>query len=109
MVRRTRPGRFRTAAGFGAVALALVLSGAAAPAAGTLPPFAGPQFNSVAPILQQATPAVVNIAVRGHVRERNPLFQDPFFRRFFDMPEVWSARSSPRDRASSSTPGRATS
>ncbi|MGK9167739.1 Do family serine endopeptidase [Inquilinus limosus] len=84
MVRRVFSGRLRAAVG----ALILVLSGAAAPAAGTLPPFAGPQFNSVAPILQQVTPAVVNIAVRGHVRERNPLFQDPFFRRFFDMPEV---------------------
>jgi len=88
MAFRTLSGRFRAAVGVGVVTLTLALSGAAAPAAGTLPPFAGPQFNSVAPILQQATPAVVNIAVRGHVRERNPLFQDPFFRRFFDMPEV---------------------
>jgi len=82
------PGRIRAAVSGGLLALMLLLSGATAPVAGTLPPFAGPQFNSVAPILQKATPAVVNIAVRGHMRERNPLFQDPFFRRFFDMPEV---------------------
>jgi serine protease Do len=47
-----------------------------------------PAVQSVASILQQATSAVVNIAIRGQVRERNPLFQDPFFRRFFDMLEV---------------------
>jgi len=88
MVRSVLPGRVRAAVGAGFLTLTLALSGATAPAAATLPPFAGPQFNSVAPVLQQVTPAVVNIAVRGHVRERNPLFQDPFFRRFFDMPEV---------------------
>ncbi|MGL4964411.1 MAG: trypsin-like peptidase domain-containing protein [Inquilinus sp.] len=31
---------------------------------------------------------MVNIAIRGQVRERNPLFQNRFFRRFFHMLEV---------------------
>ncbi len=45
---------------------------------------------SLAPIVKKATPAVVNIATRGTLREqrpRNPLLEDPFFRRFFDAPD----------------------
>lgn len=46
----------------------------------------GQPLPSLAPILEKATPAVVNIATRGSVRVRsNPLFKDPFFRRFFDL------------------------
>ncbi|HVC53295.1 MAG TPA: Do family serine endopeptidase [Stellaceae bacterium] len=40
---------------------------------------------TIAPMLQRVTPGVVNIAVRGRVREVNPLAQDPFFRRFLNM------------------------
>ena len=43
---------------------------------------------SLAPMLENVTPAVVNIATEGHVELRmNPLFNDPFFRRFFDFPD----------------------
>jgi serine protease Do/serine protease DegQ len=39
-------------------------------------------------MLENATPAVVNISTRGSVRvQENPLLQDPFFRRFFDIPD----------------------
>ena len=38
-------------------------------------------------MLARITPGVVNIAVRGKVREQNPLLQDPFFRRFFNLPQ----------------------
>ena len=38
-------------------------------------------------MLARITPGVVNIAVRGRVREQNPLLQDPFFRRFFNLPQ----------------------
>ena len=41
---------------------------------------------SLAPMLKRVTPAVVNIATRGTVQEQNPLMNDPFFRRFFDVP-----------------------
>ncbi|NJD30932.1 MAG: DegQ family serine endoprotease [Gammaproteobacteria bacterium] len=41
---------------------------------------------SLAPMLKRVTPAVVNIATRGTVQEQNPLLNDPFFRRFFDIP-----------------------
>ena len=67
--------------------LFLVILGVATPAAPTLPDFAGGQIYSVAPLLRQVTPAVVNIAARGRVREKNPLAQDSFFQRFFDLPE----------------------
>jgi Do/DeqQ family serine protease len=42
---------------------------------------------SLAPMLSTVTPGVVNIAVKGRVREQNPLLQDPFFRRFFNVPQ----------------------
>jgi serine protease Do/serine protease DegQ len=43
---------------------------------------------SLAPMLKHVTPAVVNIATRGTVQQENPLLNDPFFRRFFDVPNV---------------------
>jgi Do/DeqQ family serine protease len=45
---------------------------------------------SLAPMVKRVSPAVVNIATRGTIKEepgqRNPLLDDPFFRRFFDAP-----------------------
>ena len=41
---------------------------------------------SVAPVLKEVTPGVVNIAVRGRVQVNNPLLADPFFRHFFNVP-----------------------
>ena len=38
-------------------------------------------------MLEQITPAVVNIATYTTVQVRNPLMDDPFFRRFFNVPE----------------------
>lgn len=47
----------------------------------------GRPLPSLAPMLEGVTPAVVNIATEGHVELRtNPLFNDPFFRRFFNFP-----------------------
>jgi Do/DeqQ family serine protease len=43
---------------------------------------------TMAPLLERTTPAVVNISVQSHAAvAENPLFRDPFFRRFFDLPE----------------------
>ena len=43
---------------------------------------------TLAPLLEKVTPAVVNISVATHApRRHNPLFRDPFFRRFFDLPD----------------------
>ena len=54
-----------------------------------LPQSAGDQeLPSLAPMLEQVTPAVVNIATEGRiVVQNNPLLADPFFRRFFKIPD----------------------
>lgn len=52
----------------------------------SLPPLTG---YSLAPMLDKVLPAVVNISTQSTVRtRRNPLLDDPFFRHFFDLPEV---------------------
>jgi serine protease Do/serine protease DegQ len=50
----------------------------------------GVALPSLAPVIKATSPAVVNIATRGTVTERvvgNPLRDDPYFRRFFNVPE----------------------
>ena len=49
---------------------------------------AGTPMPSLAPMVKRVSPSVVSIQTRGKVREqRNPLMDDPFFRRFFNMPD----------------------
>lgn len=44
---------------------------------------------SLPDVLERITPAVVNIAVTSRAPvEPNPLFNDPYFRRFFDLPQM---------------------
>ncbi len=46
-------------------------------------------------MLERATPAVVNISTTKAVRvDENPLLNDPFFRRFFDLPQRKQRRES---------------
>lgn len=46
-------------------------------------------FPSLAPLVRSASPAVVSIATKGTVQTpRNPLMDDPFFRRFFGGPQM---------------------
>ena len=50
---------------------------------------------SLAPVIRVTSPAVVNIATRGTLTERvagNPLRDDPYFRRFFNVPEGGQVR-----------------
>ena len=48
----------------------------------------GQKLPSLAPMLKRVTPAVVNIATRGsEVVRESPMARDPFFRRFFSLPE----------------------
>jgi Do/DeqQ family serine protease len=69
------------------LAVAALALSAPAPAQTALPSFA--------PVIKRASPAVVNIAVRGTVAApRNPFFEDPGFRRFFGLPPD----AQPRDR-----------
>jgi serine protease Do len=42
---------------------------------------------TLAPIVREVTPSVVNISVRGRIKEENPLYRDPLFREFFDLPK----------------------
>jgi S1-C subfamily serine protease len=49
---------------------------------------AGPIQQSLAPLVRKTAPAVVNIAVlQPSPAEQNPLLQDPFFRRYFGVPD----------------------
>ena len=44
---------------------------------------------TLAPLVKKVTPSVVSIAVRGKIaQERNPLLNDPFFQKFFDIADT---------------------
>ena len=79
--------RFRLAA------IAVAATFLAAPAVRAGSPAAVPDaapMPSLAPMVKRVSPSVVNIATRGTIKEQggqhNPLMDDPFFRRFFDVP-----------------------
>ena len=65
----------------------LILASAQSFAGGLPVAIDGEPLPSLAPMLEQTTPAVVNISTRGTVNTPNPLFEDPFFRHFFDLPQ----------------------
>ncbi len=69
-----------------ATALLLGLLGPAPAAAQPVTDVRG--LPTLAPLVNQVTPAVVNISVLTRApMEDNPLFRDPFFRRFFNLPD----------------------
>jgi Do/DeqQ family serine protease len=69
------------------VLTALVALGASAAEAAL--PLDAAGVPSLAPVLREVTPGVVNIGVRARQRGAdNPLLNDPFFRRFFNVPEM---------------------
>ncbi|MFZ1326358.1 MAG: DegQ family serine endoprotease [Candidatus Contendobacter sp.] len=48
----------------------------------------GQPLPTLAPMLERATPAVVNIATESRIAlRRNPLLEDPVFRHFFNIPD----------------------
>ncbi len=59
------------------------------PARAALPSLVdGQPLPTLAPMLERATPAVVNIATESRIAlRRNPLLEDPVFRHFFNIPE----------------------
>jgi len=75
----------------GALVLAAALAAGFAPpaaAAQPLPEIAGKGLPTLAPLIAQVTPAVVNISIKSRSpAEDNPLLRDPFFRRFFNVPD----------------------
>jgi Do/DeqQ family serine protease len=67
--------------------LCLALLAPCAPAAIPVP-LDAKGIPTLAPMLARVTPAVVNISVLSRdPAESNPMLRDPFFRRFFDIPE----------------------
>ena len=85
------------ARGFAPIALLIALL--APPQAWPAPPFWAAEGGvpTLAPMLEKVTPGVVNISTMTRIRaEENPLLSDPFFRRFFDVPDR------PRERESQS-------
>ena len=47
----------------------------------------GEELPTLAPMIEKVSPSVVNIATTSTVIQRSPLFNDPFFRRFLDVPQ----------------------
>lgn len=89
-------GRVRAAL---AAVMVAVTMGSAAPAQTALPPAVN-GVTTIAPMLATVTPAVVNIAVTQRAPQvDNPLLRDPFFRRFFNIPDQPQGR--PRNSAGS--------
>ncbi|HUI63064.1 MAG TPA: DegQ family serine endoprotease [Steroidobacteraceae bacterium] len=90
------------------VALAAVLLlalAAAEPTRAAMPAAVGDTpVPSLSPMIKRVSPAIVNIATRGTIREKgpqNPLLDDPFFRRFFDVPQDSGPRERPFQSAGS--------
>jgi Do/DeqQ family serine protease len=80
----------------------LVIGCMALPALAAVPLFNGDgqQLPSLAPMLKDVNPTVVNIATyTNRTVRQNPLLNDPFFRRFFNVPE---GHQQPRTRRTQS-------
>jgi len=70
-----------------------------ASAAGLPPLIDNQPLPSLAPMLERAMPAVVNISTTTNVQiAENPLMQDPFFRHFFGVPNQPNQPSQPRQQ-----------
>ncbi len=91
----------------GLLACLALLIGAPAPAYAEAPQAEGSQVPgsraeiglTFAPVVRQAAPAVVNVYASRRVQQRRPaIFDDPFFRRFFDGPGF----NAPRERVQNS-------
>jgi Do/DeqQ family serine protease len=76
---------------FKLVCFALMFALVSSPVAAVLPivDANGKPFPSLAPMLKEVNPAVVNISTFSTLQTvQNPLLNDPFFRRFFNLPET---------------------
>jgi len=86
-------------------AFCLLAALAVGPSIAGIPPTAGDApLPSLAPMIRKVSPAVVNIATRGTIHERGsqtPLLDDPFFRRFFEVPPGSGTRERPFQSAGS--------
>ena len=73
----------------------------------TLPAYdsSGRALPSLSPMLKQVNPAVVNIATFSKKQSYNPLLNDPFFRRFFNLPDEQPREQAPTKRQQSAGSG----
>jgi S1-C subfamily serine protease len=65
----------------------------------------GEEIPSLAPMLKQINPGVVNISTFSKRDMQNPLLNDPFFRRFFNIPDPGPQHNIPQRRQQSAGSG----
>ncbi|MBF0284092.1 MAG: Do family serine endopeptidase [Magnetococcales bacterium] len=84
----------------GGLAVCWAMAGAPPAVAGLWPESVdGKALPTLAPMVEKVLPGVVSIAAATRVQvPENPLFNDPFFRQFFDLPQ----RRAPKDRVARS-------
>jgi serine protease Do len=68
-------------------ALLLCASVTWSPVLAQVPDIRGGQIPTLAPVVKETTPSVVNISVHARIKEDNPLYRDPVFREYFDLPK----------------------
>ena len=81
---------------FSAILVLIGLLAITAAQAGLPPAVDGQPMPTLAPMIDRVTPAVVNINTKTRVQVRDPFFDDPIFRRFFNVP------NQPRERVQQS-------
>src|SRR3954470_20283224 len=65
----------------------ILLCAVTGPALAQIPDLKLGRVPTLAPLVKEVTPAVVNISVEGKVRQYNPLYQNPRSRDFADVPK----------------------
>ena len=76
----------KSLASLAALMFAFVLAGEAAAQERRVPGSPAEMMASFAPVVHRVAPMVVNVYAAKLVTNRNPFADDPFFRRFFDLP-----------------------
>jgi Do/DeqQ family serine protease len=87
-----------------ALSALLLVASLSQPAFAALPLFDGNgrQVPSLAPVLKEVSPAVVNISTSATRTVQNPLLNDPFFRHFFQLPPGATAPQQRRTQSAGS-------
>jgi serine protease Do len=57
------------------------------PSVAQMPELSRGKVPTLAPLVREVTPSVVNISAQGRVKEDNTFYRDPLFREYFDVPE----------------------
>jgi len=56
------------------------------PSVAQMPELSRGKVPTLAPLVREVTPSVVNISAQGRVKEDNPFYRDPLFREYVDVP-----------------------